>query len=193
MYHNYHIAEASISEIEYKDNASTKEIFSMVLLQVPCHVLFQFFSLIALFVASHSQMHYQTKKQIYYILVAESTLQNVNFVKSLASLAGLQCGKDQLFFLWERRNFVPLKSQNYCTNQYQILNEWLRWWDKNCPTWLKSVIREHPHKAELYTFQIIRLLFPFFFFCFFLSRQLAYRPQFATDFDLRCLKRCGLM
>ena len=33
------------------------------------------------------------------------------------------CGKDGLWFLWERPYFTPLQRRNYCINQYQILNE----------------------------------------------------------------------
>jgi len=54
----YNIAKTSVGKVEYKHNSSTKEIFSMVLLHVPCDVLLQFL-LIGLFVARNSQMYYQ--------------------------------------------------------------------------------------------------------------------------------------
>lgn len=46
-----------------------------------------------------------------------------------------------------------------------------------------------PHVGEVYSY--ILGFFTFFFF-FFLFRQLTYRPQFATDFDVLWLKRRGL-
>ena len=43
------------------------------------------------------------------------------------------CGKDGFWFIWERANFTPLQSRNYCTNQFQIVNKWLRRSDEeNC-------------------------------------------------------------
>jgi len=52
-------------------------------------------------------------------------------------------GKDQFLFLRESANFALLQSQNYLTNQYKIVNDWLRRWDEeNCQVWFRSVLGE---------------------------------------------------
>jgi len=60
--------------------------------------------------------------------------------------------QDHLLFLWRTSNFEPLQSRNYCTNQYQILNDWLPRWDKeNCQIWLQWVLGKRLLKWVKYT------------------------------------------
>ena len=103
-------------------------------------------------------------------------------------------GKDGFWFQWERANFIPLQSRNYCTNQYQILNNWLcRSDERELPNFVAiGFTGAAPHVGEIYSSRFSVFFLLFFLFFLFLFRQLAYRPQIATDFDVWWLKRHGL-
>jgi hypothetical protein len=107
--------------------------------------------------------------------------------QSLAGPAGLQCGKDDLWFQWERSNLAPLQHPNDWTNLHHIWHDWLGWWDEQrCLIWWRLVLGERLAMWVKYsqTFSV--------FFEFFSVLWHGYIPQLATEFDIWWLNRRGL-
>ena len=75
-----------------------------------------------------------------------------------------------------------------------------KFWKNNYVGWMKRIAKFRsnrftwaaPYVGEIYSSRFSVLFFITVFFFYFLFRQPAYRPQFATDFDVWWLKRRGL-